>query len=351
MSDGGRFTGLRIGLAGPMLGGNEGWVTSQHEILAERFASDGAEVFTTSSEPRRARRAIETVRSVRSWAGKVDVVLIAAFSGPAFWITDLTSIVARRAAIPQVIVLHGGNLPVYAGKHPGRVGRCLARADAVVAPSHYLAEEVTVGPDVPIVPNVFDVDGIPYRPRSDVQPKLLWMRTFHPIYNPLLALEVLSHVRDRHPGATLTMAGQDKGLRGECMRRASELGLEGAARFPGFLSEEAKREALESHDIFLNTNEVDNTPVSVLEAAAGGLPIIATAVGGLPHLFADDESALLRPAGDARSLAEAVLRVLDEPGLAARLGGAARKVAEGSSWSEVSRRWSDLFALMGVRPA
>ena len=338
------FEGYRIGLAGPMLGGNDGWVTSQHEILAQRFSDEGAVVHTTSPKVGRAARLVDTLRSVSSWAGEVDVVLIAAFSGPAFWITDTTSWIARRRRIPQVLVLHGGDLPQYVRDHPRRTGRCLQRADVVVAPSPYLAAEVPTGRPVPVIPNVFDLEGIQFRERTEVRPRLLWMRTFHQIYNPLLALDVLVEVRSRYADATLTMAGQEKGLLEACKQHAIELGLRDAVSFPGFLNEAQKRSAFMEHDIFLNTNDVDNAPVSVLEAAAAGLPVVATAVGGLPYLFDDGTNALLRPASDGGALAEAVVALLGDPRLAHRLSLGGRAVAETSAWTAVRGHWKSTIS-------
>lgn len=340
------FSGHRIGLAGPMLGGNDGWVTSQHEILAQRFADEGASIRTTSPKPGRVARLVDTLRSVDSWAHEVDVVLIAAFSGPAFWITDATSIVARHRDIPQILVLHGGDLPQYVREHPRRTRRCLDRADAIVAPSPYLATGVSAGRPVPVIPNVFDLDGIEFHQRTELSPRILWMRTFHPIYNPLLALDVLAQVQKRHPSAILTMAGQEKGLLGACKQRAIDLGLRDAVDFPGFLDEAQKRAAFAEHDIFLNTNDVDNAPVSVLEAAAAGLPIVATAVGGLPYLFDDGTNALLRPAGDTLALADAVLNLLDQPILAERLSQGGHRVAEQSAWNTVRELWKKQLSLV-----
>lgn len=337
------FEGHRIGLAGPMLGGNQGWVTSQHEVLAGRFAAEGAAVLTTSSEPRRVPRLVDTIRAVNGWAGRVDVILIAVFSGPGFWIADATSRLARQRGIPQVLILHGGNLPRYVDRHPRRARACFNRADIIVAPSPYLADEVPTSRRICVIPNVFDLDGIQFQERSSLRPRLLWMRTFHPIYNPLLALEVLAQVRARRPGATLTMAGQEKGLLRACQARAHALGVGGAVAFPGFLNEEQKRQAFIDHDVFLNTNDVDNTPVSVLEAAAAGLPIVATAVGGIPYLFESGSNALLGPAGDASVLSEAVLQVLSDDKLARRLSVAGRALAEQSAWESVRLLWLDRF--------
>jgi glycosyltransferase involved in cell wall biosynthesis len=96
-------------------------------------------------------------------------------------------------------------------------------------------------------------------------------------------------------------------------------------------------------DIFLNTTNVDNTPVSVLEALACGLCVVSTDVGGIPYLLEHEEDALLVPPDDAEAMAAAVRRVLTEPGLAERLSRNARKKAEGFDWSVVLPQWERLL--------
>jgi glycosyltransferase involved in cell wall biosynthesis len=81
----------------------------------------------------------------------------------------------------------------------------------------------------------------------------------------------------------------------------------------------------------------------VLEAAAFGLPVVSTDVGGIPSLLRDGEEALLVPEGDAEAMAGAVRRLLEEPGLAGRLSAAGREVAERSSWERVRPLWEELL--------
>ena len=85
-------------------------------------------------------------------------------------------------------------------------------------------------------------------------------------------------------------------------------------------------------------------PVSVLEAGAFGLPVVATAVGGIPHLLRDGQTGLLVPDGDATAMAEAVRRLLSEPGLAAALSANGRQLAESCGWPRVRAQWESLFA-------
>ena len=316
-----------------MLGSNPGWAVGQGEVLAGLLAREGWDVRTASNRINRWIRLADVATSPWRWRGKVDVLVLMVFSGPAFRLVEAASSSAFRLGMPMILWLHGGNLADFAGRHPERVRRVLARGRVSVAPSKFLAEPFGAR----VIPNVVDLDQYPYQHRPRVAPRLLWMRTFHELYRPDLALRVL----ERLPGATLTMAGQDKGLLAETRRRAEEMGLD--VRFPGFLDAEGKRREFAGHDIFLNTNRVDNAPVSVLEAAAFGLPVVSTDVGGIPCLLRDGEEALLVPEGDAEAMAGAVRRLLDEPGLAGRLSSAGREVAERSSWLRVKPLWEELL--------
>jgi glycosyltransferase involved in cell wall biosynthesis len=88
---------------------------------------------------------------------------------------------------------------------------------------------------------------------------------------------------------------------------------------------------------------VDNTPLSILEAMACGLCVVTTRVGGIPYLLRDGHDALLVPTNDSRAMADAVRRVLHEPGLAARLSRNARETVEGFGWQHVLPQWDALF--------
>jgi glycosyltransferase involved in cell wall biosynthesis len=224
----------------------------------------------------------------------------------------------------------------------------LGRAAAIVTPSAYLAHIFKgyseLAGRIRVISNILDIEAYPYRHRSSITPRLLWMRTFHEWYHPEMAIEVLVNLRRSHPSATLTMGGQEKGLGPAVRALAERRGLADAVRFPGFLGPADKQREFAAHDIFLNTNRVDNMPVSVLEAAAFGLPVVATAVGGVPYLLRDGETGLLVPDGDAAAMSDAVRRLLDQPGLAGRLSANGRRLAESCAWEPVRAQWQILFA-------
>lgn len=330
-----------------MLGVHSGWVTTQGEILADLLAREGYTVRVTSRIPARLPRLVDTLRSIYLWRNEIDLVIHQVFSGPAFVINDAASWLCWRLGLRQIYVLRGGSLPEFTLSRSGWVRRVMRRADAIVAPSGFLSSLFDEVPEISarirVIPNILAIEKYPYRHRLEVQPRLLWMRTFHPIYHPEMAVDVLANLRQTHPAATLTMAGQEKGLHAQVQEKARQAGLIDAIRFPGFLGPEDKSREFGTHDIYLNTNHVDNMPVSVVEAAAFGLPVVATRVGGIPYLLSDGETGLLTPDADAEAMAAAVRRLLHEPGLAAQLSANGRALAENCAWEPVKAQWEALF--------
>jgi L-malate glycosyltransferase len=340
----------RLCFVGPMLGTNPGWVLSQGEILADLFARDGYDVRLTSRFPGRVPRLTDTVASLLLWSRHVDIAIVMVFGGLGFFAADVASWLLRRLRRRVVLALHGGSLPALAERRAGWVRRVLARGDAVVAPSGYLSATArALGFEAEIIPNVLDLASYPHRPRRVLKPTLLWMRTFHPNYHPEMAIEVLRELRRSQPDARLTMAGQSKGSLETVRRMTVAHDLADCVRFAGFLNTPGKRGEFAQHDIFLNTNRVDNMPVSVLEAAAFGLPIVATSVGGIPFLVRHEETALLVASGDAKGTARAIKRLLAEPELAETLSRNGRSLAERSAWPAVKTAWEALFEKLCCR--
>lgn len=335
---------VRIGIVGNLLGRNAGYVTTQGYIVATLFEKDGYEVISASSKVGRLHRFLDVVWTVLRNHRKVDVWLLEVYSGLGFVIADTASLLGRHFRVPAIMVFHGGNLPEFGKRYPRWFKRVLRRAAALVAPSSFLA--VALQQDefvVRIIPNVIDLGRYAFRLRQKISPKLFWMRSFHPIYNPQMALDAFAAVKRDVPEATLVMAGVDKGLEDAIKSSAIRMGLHDAVRFPGFLDEDAKIREFSEADIYLNTNRIDNMPVSVVEACAMGLPVVATEVGGLSHLIDHGKNGLLVPDNDPNKMAAAIMTLLRDPDLTERLSGNGRLLAEKSSWTSVRKSWEVLF--------
>ena len=84
---------------------------------------------------------------------------------------------------------------------------------------------------------------------------------------------------------------------------------------------------LNAADFFVLPSDIEGLPLSILEAMAHGLPIVASNVGGIPEIIQHDINGLLVPAGDHAALSAAIRRVATDPVLRCRLGDAARERA------------------------
>jgi glycosyltransferase involved in cell wall biosynthesis len=335
----------RLAIIGPMLGRNPGYTTTQGEILTDLFRAAGYHVVSSSAHPGRFRRLADIVRSVRRARGDVDAVIIESYSGPSFVVDDIASYLARSGGIPVIFHLHGGSLPSLAKRYPKWVARVFRRGAATVAPSAYLAREMaaSAGP-VRVIPNVIAGEANPFRLREQVSPKLLWMRAYHPIYNPVMAVRVLQRLRRTLPDATLVMAGQDKGMMREVADAARTLGVADAVEVAGFLDERGKRATAARSDIFINTTHVDNAPVGVVEMCAMGLPVISTDVGGVPDLLTREQTGILVADNDDAAMTDAIVRLVRDPALASRLSRNGPTVAARCAWPTVRAAWEQLFA-------
>lgn len=329
---------------GNILGKNKGFVTTQGQILAELLSREGFKVICRSSRVNRVLRLTDIVSTVIRFRNHIDILVVEVYSGLSFILADVTSLLAKIFGISMILVLHGGNLSLFSDRFRNWVRRVLRRADILVAPSAFLARGLDgFGQPIRIVPNIVEIDNYPFRLRKKIQPKLIWMRAFHELYNPQMAVKVLESIRQKYPDASLVMAGVDKGLEPEIRKLVDEVGLNEAVRFPGFLDRESKIEEFSNADIYLNTNRIDNMPVSLIEACAMGLPVIATAVGGIPEMIDDGQNGVLVPDGDVDGMANAVIMLLENKELVERLSKNGRLLAERSSWEAVRVEWEKLF--------
>ena len=133
-------------------------------------------------------------------------------------------------------------------------------------------------------------------------------------------------------------------------RQAAELGVAAGVRFLGYRRE--LRPIFAAADIAVLSSDNEGTPVSLIEAAAAGLPAVATDVGGVREVVSE-ETGILVPPGDPAALAEGVLRMAGDAERRGGCGRAARRRAIGRYGAE--RLLGDVDALyrelVGVRPA
>jgi glycosyltransferase involved in cell wall biosynthesis len=137
-------------------------------------------------------------------------------------------------------------------------------------------------------------------------------------------LQAARLVRERFPEANFVVWGEGP-LRSTLERMSRELGLDGRSELRGRTADAAA--SLRQLDIFVLPSLSEASSNSLIEAMATGLPIVATRIGGTGILVEDQVSGILIPADDPAALAGALVRLLEDRALAARLGSAARRRA------------------------
>src|SRR5439155_901743 len=108
-------------------------------------------------------------------------------------------------------------------------------------------------------------------------------------------------------------------------------------------------------DIFVNSSVVNNQPVWLLEAFAPGLPVLSTPTGDIASMLCGGEAGLLVNPEDPSAMANAAMRLLDDPTLAARITRRARQEVEQYTWPKVRKRWittyDDVLGRTGSGPS
>ncbi|MFC1495128.1 glycosyltransferase [Thermodesulfobacteriota bacterium] len=147
---------------------------------------------------------------------------------------------------------------------------------------------------------------------------------------PHLTILTFSKVFESIPEARLIMIGEGP-LWESCKHLTKALGIESAVEFLGLRSHievaviMRGARALIQHSIRTNCGDTEGTPNTIKEAGSSGLPVVATQHGGIPDIVIDRETGFLVEEGDIESMALHMIQLAKNPGLAARLGKAARE--------------------------
>jgi glycosyltransferase involved in cell wall biosynthesis len=317
------------------------------EEFALRLKNATWSVLTASSYCFRPLRLLDMLWTVLFRRLEYQVAYVEVYSGMAFLWAEVVCQLLDMLRKPYLLTLHGGNLPSFAHRWPSRVRRLLRNANIVTAPSRYLQEELRFyRENIVLISNPLEIKNYRFHLRSTPGPHLVWLRAFHNIYHPEMVPLVIANLRSSFPEIILTMIGPDKkdGSLRETQMLIEKIGLQKNIEIVLGIPKSKVPEYLEDADIFINTTNVDNTPVSVLEAMACGLCVVSTNVGGIPYLLNNEKDALLVPPNDPEAMATAVRRILTEPGLAARLSQNARCKVEQFEWSVILPQWEALFS-------
>ncbi len=314
------------------------------ETLSNLLSSEGCEVVSVSNVQNKIVRLLDMLWSTFKFRSKVDIVLIDTYSTRNFYYAVIVAEICRLFKIPYIPILHGGNLPFRIEKSPKVSQKLFKGAKTNIAPSHYLlnAFKEKGYSNLTYVPNTIELKKYPYKKRETIKLNLLWVRSFSEIYNPQLALEIVEKLVAQNIQVSLCMVGPEKdGALRDCQEIVAQKKL--PVTFMGLLSKEKWIDLSKDFDLFINTTNFDNTPVSVIEAMALGLPVISTNVGGIPYLIENGKTGVLVPSNNSQAFVDEIDALFNNPLKAIEISKNARIAVEKFDWEVVKGLWNNLL--------
>lgn len=261
--------------------------------------------------------------------------------------------VARKVGLPVVSTAHG-----FIGRGvKGRLyrflqTRCWRGFNAVVAVSKPLADELDSS-GVPrsrlhVVPNAWEPDRPP-RSEEDARASLGvngsafhigWIGRLSPEKGPDVFLQALDLLRRRDHAFAASVIGEGP-LERELRSQAESAGIRDRIRWHGRVP--GASELLAAFDVIVISSRTEGTPMVLLEAMFQGVPLVATAVGGIPFTLGKKEGYLV-PSEDAEAIAEALSRIRRRPGEAeARASCARTRIRRERSMAQWVQRYEEVY--------
>jgi glycosyltransferase involved in cell wall biosynthesis len=235
---------------------------------------------------------------------------------------------ARLARVPLLVhTCHGKD--VHAGPRQVAIARQVARlVDRYVCVSDEVkaqcGEQGIAGPKVGTILNGIDLDRFPFIGPDPAGPVVTVAR-LSPEKDVANLVRAAAIAARRAPDLKVEVAGGGA-CREELDRLAAELGVADRVTFLGEVRDVPA--VLRRARMFVLPSRSEGIPLTVLEAMARGLPVVATRVGGLPEVVEHGASGLLVPPADPAALADAIVRIWDDPRRGDRMGHAGRRRVE-----------------------
>lgn len=321
-------------------GVSKGANVSSIDTLTPLFMASGFQVYSASHKKNMLMRLLDMLWTCYKYRKKADYVLIDTYSTLNFYYAYFVSQFCRILKLKYIPILHGGNLSERLNSSPKLSKSIFNNAFLNVAPSLFIKSSFeALGYNKIInIPNSIELKNYPFKIRSFERINLLWVRSFSKIYNPLLAIKVLKALTDENIKAKLCMVGPDAdGSLKIVQDKANALSLD--VEFTGKLSKTDWVKISEDYNIFINTTNFDNMPVSVVEAMALGLPVVSTNVGGIPFLIKDNVNGKLVNPNSVNEFVDSIKQFVANPEHTYQITHEARLFAETLDWKVVEKLW------------
>ncbi len=323
---------------------SKGANVSSIDVLCPLFTKCGYKVYSASSIKNIILRLLHMLWTCFKYRKQVDYVLIDTYSTRNFYYAYLVSLLCVILKLKYIPLLRGGNLPRRLKMFPKLSKAIFKNAFVNVAPSLYMKSnfENYGFHNIVCIPNSIVLDNYEFKDRVFESINLLWVRSFSKIYNPLLAIDILKAFKNDNIQAKLCMVGPDSdGSLQEAKKYANQLGVK--VLFTGKLSKPEWVALSKDYNIFINTTNFDNMPVSVIEAMALGLPIISTNVGGMPFLIEHNKNGFLVVPKLVTPFVLAIKNITSDSDNTKSMVKTARRQVEHFNWDFIQKQWAKVL--------
>ena len=272
-----------------------------------------------------------------------------------FRTTEVAALLRMMFRVPLITTLHLGEperggtlLNALIWTYESTMGSFVVRrSDHVIAVSNAVAEHARRigGYSTPVtaIPNGVNTDLFYPKPqRHDIGQTVLFVGRLVPNKGPVTLIQAAPAVLAKYPQVQFLLVG-DGPLRFTLQKQAHQLGIGHAVKFLGIRHDVP--ELMRAATVFVRPSSLEGMPLTVLEAMASALPVVATPVGGTAELIRDGINGYLIQVGDSAALANTIVRLLDDRSLAEEMGRRGRELVEGSyTWDAVANRTERVYA-------
>ncbi|HEY2628654.1 MAG TPA: glycosyltransferase family 4 protein [Usitatibacter sp.] len=301
--------------------------------LFERWEALYLPTHRDGSKPLKAWQAARSLAIFLAWlvAGKIALLHVHIASDASFWRKSFFIVPARLLGVPYLLHMHGGNfIDFYRGRSwPVKrfVRWIYGGARCVIA----LSEEWRVALSamqpasrIEVIANPVSIPPGRTAP-DDTAPRVLFLGVVCERKGVHDLLRAWPQVLDRVPDARLVLAGS--GDVDAALALARELGIAASVETTGWILGEEKMRHMRQASVFTLPSHFEALPMSVLEAMAAGLPVVATRVGGVPAAIDDGSTGILVEPRDVAGLGRALAALLADASARRCMGEAARAAA------------------------
>jgi len=320
-------------------------IRTVEDRLAELFAKKKIKTIISSSSRRKFSRLADTVCTVIFKRKEYEIAIVPLFgTGPSFLWQEMITRLLRIFKKKIILCIHGGSIPERVDRGAKRFNKALRRASVLVAPSGYLSEYFGKKKfDIHLIENPIDLSGYIFRQKNFIRPRIIWMRAFTETYNPVLAIRVAERLANKFEDFQMVMAGKEGPLFPLIKKMVEEKGLADKIIFPGYINTQEKIVFAEQYDVYINTNKIDNAPVSVIEFMAMGLPVVSVNVGGMPYLITHEQNGLLVNGDDDEAMFFQICRLIKSPSFARSICCNAFHYAQQYDEKNIFKKWKTLI--------